>query len=163
MRAGQRRRYAVGVPRVLVVANQTLRGPELERVIRERLRRGPCEFVVAVPVTKADDLISVDQYGVPMPRGTLDQRMEQEEAEQLARNRLDSLLVEIHRCDAVAEGFLGDADPWRTFKEAVDSDTFDEVIVSTLAPGVSRWLRMDLVSRIDRAFDGQVTAIVAGS
>ena len=37
----------------------------------------------------------------------------------------------------------------------------DAVIVSTLPAGVSRWLKMDLPSRIDRMTDAPVTTIEA--
>lgn len=37
---------------------------------------------------------------------------------------------------------------------------FDEVIVSTLPPGASRWLRLDLLHRVERRFDLPVTHVV---
>jgi hypothetical protein len=37
------------------------------------------------------------------------------------------------------------------------------MVLSTLPPGVSRWLGMDLVSRVERAVDLPVTHIIAES
>ena len=151
------------MPNVLVIANQTLRGRALQGLVHERLEQGVCRFVVAVPVTRAQDLVAVDQYGVPMPYGAVVNLGDLEEAEDQARSRLESLLAEIRQGGAEAEGFLGDADPWTTFKAASSREEFDEVVVSTLEPRISRWLRMDLVSRIERCFDGPVTNITADS
>lgn len=37
---------------------------------------------------------------------------------------------------------------------------FDEVILSTLPPGVSRWLKQDLPHRLERHFDIPVTHVI---
>jgi hypothetical protein len=46
------------------------------------------------------------------------------------------------------EGILGDADPMAAVQDAVNLRGFDEVIVSTLSPRVSRWLKLDLPSKV---------------
>jgi hypothetical protein len=51
--------------------------------------------------------------------------------------------------------------PLRAILDTVRHQHFDEVIVSTLPAGISRWLRLDLVHRIDRKVDAPVTHIVA--
>jgi hypothetical protein len=38
---------------------------------------------------------------------------------------------------------------------------FDEIILSTLAPGLSRWLRQDLPHRISRAFELPISTVTA--
>jgi len=48
------------------------------------------------------------------------------------------------------ESRVGGPDPLVAVQEAVRDGDFDEVIVSTLARGVSKWLRRDLVSQIRR-------------
>jgi hypothetical protein len=147
--------------RILVIANQTLRGNELKGAIEDRLAHGACEIVVAVPVTHAVDHVRVDQYGIQLPCGDGDLPADENEARSEARSRLDALLSEIRALGASASGVLGDADPWTTFRQ-LDVSRFDEVIVSTLEPSLSRWLKMDVVSRIDRTFEGPVSSVSVG-
>ena len=46
------------------------------------------------------------------------------------------------------EGLVGDPDPFLAVQDAVNLRGFDELIVSTLSPRVSRWLRLDLPRRL---------------
>jgi hypothetical protein len=46
------------------------------------------------------------------------------------------------------EGMLGDPDPFLAVQDAVNVHGFDELIISTLSPRVSRWLRLDLPRRL---------------
>jgi hypothetical protein len=148
--------------RVLVIANQTLGSLELRRVIAERIASGADDIVVAAPMTHAIDLICVDQYGIQVPCGEIEQPSDDEGARARAGDRVEALLEDIRGLGASAQGAIGDADPWTTFKQ-FDASEFDEVIVSTLNPALSRWLRMDVVSRIDRAFHGPVHRVSAES
>jgi len=45
---------------------------------------------------------------------------------------------------------IGNWDPFVAIEQELMSDTFEAVVLSTLPPGVSRWLRMDLPSRVAR-------------
>ena len=45
-------------------------------------------------------------------------------------------------------GLLGDPDPIAAVHDAINLHGFDEVIVSTLSAKVSRWLRLDLPSKV---------------
>jgi hypothetical protein len=45
--------------------------------------------------------------------------------------------------------------------EGAEATPWDGIIVSTLPPGISRWLGLDAVSRIRREFDLPVTHLVA--
>jgi hypothetical protein len=46
-------------------------------------------------------------------------------------------------------------------EKAVAEQQFDEIILSTLPAGVSRWLALDLPSRIRRKFHVPLTVVTA--
>jgi len=46
------------------------------------------------------------------------------------------------------EGVVGDPDPLAAVHDAINLRGFDEVIVSTLSPRLSRWLKLDLPSKV---------------
>ena len=48
------------------------------------------------------------------------------------------------------EGLIGDTDPLVAVREALEHESFDEVIVSTLPARVSHWLHRDLPSRVEQ-------------
>ncbi len=41
------------------------------------------------------------------------------------------------------------------------AQNFDEIIISTLPSGISRWLGMDLPHRVERQFKLPVTTVIA--
>lgn len=127
--------------RYLVVANQTLGGRHLIDAIRERLDGG--RFHIVVPATTPADHAWTEG-----------------EANAVARERLDRALAEFRRLGAEADGEVGDASPLEAIGDALREDEFDEIILSTLPPGISRWLGQDLVHRVERSFDVPVTHVV---
>lgn len=138
--------------RYLVVANQTLAGPELSEEIRKRLDE-PCYFYVLVPNTRAMDYYSLAAAGghVPMPALIMECGPSADrEATAQARRRLDHLLGRLEEMGAKAEGELGHANPLKAIANALESHEFDEVILSTLPQPISRWLRMDLPHQVQR-------------
>ena len=44
-------------------------------------------------------------------------------------------------------GSLGDAEPLMAIQDAVNLGDYDEIIISTLPLGISRWLKLDLISK----------------
>jgi hypothetical protein len=58
-------------------------------------------------------------------------------------------------------GSVGDRDPVVAVHEAWDPRRFDDVIVSTLPTGASRWLQIDLPHRVERVTDVPVRHVVA--
>ncbi len=44
-------------------------------------------------------------------------------------------------------GAVGDTEPLMAVQDALSLGTFDEIIISTLLLGVSRWLKLDLVPK----------------
>ena len=115
---------------LLVVANRTVDSPELLDALRLRAESGPIHVTMLAPSTYAE-------------RAEVQRRMER------AAAHLDAAGVE-------SEAMVGDADPIVAVQEAWDPGRYDEVVVSTLAVGASRWLQIDLPHRVARLTDCQV-------
>jgi hypothetical protein len=151
--------------RYLVVANQTLAGEELHREIHRRIEEGDSEFTVLVPVTRARDYaapVAASGSGAAFafPTGDQDRPSSDEVAWNMARDRMKYLVGEIRDEGGTATGKLGDADPLAAIKDELGNDEYDEIILSKLPPGISRWLGMDLPTRLERHFAGPITTIV---
>jgi hypothetical protein len=129
----------------LVVGNQTLDSPELESAIRERIARGPATFHLVVPATPAGHGLTWDE----------------EEARALAAKRLSAALGRLHESGADVSGEIGSRDPVEAAEDAVRGREVDEIILSTLPPGISRWLGQDVPSRLKGAVTVPVTVVTA--
>ncbi|MGH2686268.1 MAG: hypothetical protein ACRDJP_12450, partial [Actinomycetota bacterium] len=57
-------------------------------------------------------------------------------------------------------GGVGDANPLQAIGDVLRDWSFDEVVLSTLPAGASRWLRQDLPHRVERQFKLPVTHVV---
>jgi hypothetical protein len=120
--------------RVLVVANRTAATPALLDAVRERAARGSCTFTLLVPHTSAGLHRLVD----PEDQG-------QSEAE--ATVELAVPLLE-QAAGGPVESVIGDAEPLAAIQDAINLHGFDEIIISTLPTRVSRWLKLDLPSKV---------------
>jgi hypothetical protein len=83
------------------------------------------------------------------------------EAHAVAERRLASALRAFRGMGAQVTGEVGDISPVRAIADALLAAEFDEIILSTLPPGPSRWLRQDVVHRVQRTFAVPCTHIVA--
>ena len=128
----------------LVVANQTLIGEHLVQEIRARLASGRCEFHVLVPATHPNDYVVWTEG----------------EAQAFARRNLAQALEVFRKLGANVNGEIGDEQPLTAIRDVLRDQEFDEIILSTLPPGISRWLGQDLVSRVERGFAIPVTHVV---
>jgi hypothetical protein len=137
--------------RVLIVANQTLGGAELQREIEQRAASEPCEFWVLVPATPLSDL-AVVPHALASSEGT-----------GLAEARLEKELDRLKAAGVTAGGEIGDPDPILAIRDTLKGREFDEIILATLPQGVSRWLRQDLVHRVQRRFPQRLTHVVSAS
>jgi hypothetical protein len=159
--------------RCLIVANQTLGGAKLDRAIRDRIERGEAQFFIVVPMT-APRHESAWTGGFTVYEGMAPMQAEQvlqedarrravlaAEACRRADDRLAQMLEAIRSAGGEAEGEVHDADPAVAAKHVLQDQSFDEVLVSTLPPGISRWIKMDLPSRIARLTDAPVTTVEA--
>jgi hypothetical protein len=118
---------------VLVVAHQTAATPGLLDAVRERAARGPATFHLVVPQQAHGMHKVVD----PQDAGA-------DEAQRV----LDVALPKLS--DAAGKpvtGSIGDAEPLMAIQDAVNLGEYDEIIISTLPLGISRWLKLDLVSK----------------
>lgn len=131
--------------RYLVVANQTLGGEHLAEAVRSRLTAGPCAFHIVVPATPPQDQATWTEG----------------QAEAVARERLEKALGRFAELGAEATGEVGDPDPLQAIRDALEGDDFQELILSTLPAGASRWLKRDLPHRVEKLFPFPVTHIEA--
>lgn len=129
----------------LVVANQTLGQPQLAERILACMEAGPCDFHILVPATHAND----------------HSRWTPGEATAIAQRRLAAALARFRQLGAEVHGEVGDPSPMVAIGEALRHRRFDELILSTLPPGPSRWLRQGLPERIEQDFRLPVTHVVA--
>jgi hypothetical protein len=131
----------------LVVAHRTLVEDHLLDHVRSLCEAGECAFHLVVPVTH--------------PR---DHAWSEGEVHGLARRRLEEGLSAFGGIGATVTGEVGDANPVYAVATALRGSSVDDwsgIIVSTLPPGISRWLGLDVVSRLKRDFDLPVTHLVA--
>ena len=58
--------------------------------------------------------------------------------------------LQLHPDDRYEWVSISDWDPYMAIEEELASEKYEAIVLSTLPPGVSRWLRMDLPSRVAR-------------
>jgi hypothetical protein len=113
--------------RVLIVANRTAATPTLFDRVRARADEGPCEFTLLVPDLHRDADPESREGGIILELAV--PLLEQASGEQV-------------------NGVVGGPDPEAAVRELLAERDVDEILVSTLPPRVSRWLRMDLPGRL---------------
>jgi hypothetical protein len=118
----------------LLVANQTLGGAALLEEIQRRIATGPASFYVVVPC-----------------------QPDQETAE----GRLTTALAMLRARGVDVEGEVGDRHPVAAVHDALQGRSVDEIIISTLPAGVSRWIQNDTPSKLQRIFSLPVTHVTS--
>jgi hypothetical protein len=120
--------------RVLVVAHKTAATQPLLDAVRDRAQRGPCVFTLLVPNSThgLHKVVDPEDQGAGEAKTVLDHAL--------------PLLGEA--AGTPVEGIVGDPDPVAAIHDAINLRGFDEVIISTLSPRVSRWLKLDLPSKV---------------
>jgi hypothetical protein len=128
----------------LVVAHRTLVGPALVDHVRTLGPPDEVRLHLVVPV-----------------RHPTDHAWSDGEVEAAARARLDEGLAAFRALGFDVTGEVGDANPVYAVTTALRdaSRPPDGVIVSTLSAGMSRWLHLDVVSRLRREIDLPVTHV----
>jgi hypothetical protein len=131
---------------VLVVAHQTAANEALLDAVRERARRGPVRFHLVVPR---------QPHGIERVLNPLDV------GEEGARQVLDGALPQLSAAaGSEVTGSVGDPEPLMAIEDAINLGSYDEIIISTLPLGISRWLKLDLISKA-RALGLPVTHVEA--
>jgi hypothetical protein len=130
--------------RYLVVAHRTLGGQHLLDEVQRRMAEGPCQFHLLVPCHHPSDHQWTDH-----------------EIEAEARKALEAGLASFRSIGADATGEIGDVNPVYAVDAVLRREAFDEIILSTLPPGPSRWLKVDVPSRMRRQFNLPITHLVA--
>ena len=131
--------------RYLIVAHQTLGDAHLVEAVRERMAAGPCSLFLLVPVTHPPGHAWTDS-----------------EAEANARKALDEAVLRFHDMGVEVTGDIGDVNPVYAVDTLLrDDPDFDEIVLSTLPPGPSRWLKWDVPTRMTKRFRIPVTHVLA--
>ena len=123
----------------LVVANRTANSDELLAELRAKADDDPARLVVVV---------------VP-------QRSKEGRAVAEARQHLHAALERMHGAGLLAAGMIGDPDPYDAIMNALQFYRVDEIVISTLGPVSSGWLRADLVDRVRKASNLPVDHVMA--
>ncbi|MBS1677345.1 MAG: hypothetical protein JST08_08160 [Actinobacteria bacterium] len=132
--------------RILVVANQTAAGPELLAEIRNRCRGVDCEVLLVSPALVG----SRSQHWASDIDAGLDR----------ARERMGRSVTALQGVGVDVRAEVGDPDPNMAIEDALRVFPADEIVISTLPPGESRWLEHDVVERTRREVDLPMTHVV---
>jgi hypothetical protein len=127
--------------RYLVVANQTLMSTALLHELQSRHHAQTCVFHLVVPATRI-------HTGTVWTEGA---------AIAHARDTLTNALTSFTDQGLTVTGNVGDENPVLAVGDILNQHPYDEIIISTLPPGISRWLKRDLPRRLARRFNKPVT------
>jgi len=118
---------------VLVVAHQTAATPALLAAVGERARHTPATFHLVVPR---------QQHG--MHKLVDPQDTDDSEAMAVLGEALPKLTA---AAGQEVTGSVGDSEPLMAIQDEIHAGNYDEIIISTLPRRLSRWLKLDLVSK----------------
>jgi hypothetical protein len=125
------------MPRYLIIAHRTLGGSHLIEHVRALREAGPCRFHLLVPIEH------------PMGAWTDGQ------VQAVAKRTLQEGLDRFHDERIIADGEIGDANPVYAAGVVIRREgegSFTGIVLSTLPAGPSRWLHLDVPSRMRKAF-----------
>ena len=116
----------------LIVANHTMPSLALSDANNDRIRKRDTAYYVEVPATPISHGLTWDE----------------DATRQEARKRLNQFLTHLRDRGVAADGEVGDRDPVAAVRDAIRGREIDEVVLSTLPPGISRWLGQDIPSKL---------------
>lgn len=135
------------MPRYLVVAHRTLGSPELLDALVQRSVGGESTFHLLVP-----------EY-----HGGLGLTFTETRARAAAHEALEEAQARFAAKGIPTTGEIGEASPVDavgTVLERDGTDAFDVILVSTLPPGISKWLGIDAPSQIRRHYGVDVVHVI---
>jgi GABA permease len=130
---------------VLVIANETVAGPELLAELKKHARGRKTKVLVVTPAlnTKLRHWVS-DEDG----------------ARAAAAERLEASVTAMREAGMNVEGEVGDPDPLQAIDDCIRTFSPDDVIISTHPEGRSNWLEQGVVEGARERFDVPVTHVV---
>ena len=131
--------------RVLVVANETVRGEELLSTISTLALTERTQFLVVCPALNSR-----------LKTFTSDE----DPAREAAQARLDVTLARLRSVGIEARGEVGDGDPLVAVDDAMRTFGPNEIVISTHPPGRSNWLERGIVESVRARYDVPVTHVV---
>ena len=131
--------------RILVVANETVGGGELQDLLGQKAA-GVDEHVLLVCPALNSKLRTWTS--------------DEDGARAAAQARLDASLERLAALGVHARGEIGDGDPLQALEDALREFPADEIVVSTHPPGRSHWLEQGVVENARMRFDVPVTHVV---
>jgi len=133
--------------RYLVVTHQTALSPDLQRTVRALVAEDPAaEFAVLVP---------------ELPGSTFTWEGETVDVARQRAEAARTLLEETARA-RVFRTAVGAPEPLQAIADEVLAHPgYDTLVICTLPPRISRWLKLDLVHRAERKFGLRVIHVVA--
>ncbi|HEX3361510.1 MAG TPA: hypothetical protein VHS74_11015 [Solirubrobacterales bacterium] len=132
--------------RILVVANQTAEGRELLEEIANRCRDNDCDVMLVCPGMVGS---RAERWASDVDKGM-----------DAARERMARSVAALRRVGVEVRAQVGDPDPNMAIEDALRVFPADEIVISTLPPGESRWLEHDVVERTRREVDLPMTHVV---
>jgi len=128
--------------RILVVANKTAESPDLLEALKAKGTEH--EYVLVVPASG----------------GVLEKAADPDAAREHTEPHLHAALEKWRAEGLNVEGTIGDSDPIAAVQDANNFGEFDELVISTLPQRASKWLKLDLPSKAERATGLPVTHVV---
>lgn len=133
----------------LVVAHQTADSDELVEAVTEIAGREPdAKFTLLVPATPVEHLATWTEG---------ENQAVAREAATRARKSLEDAGA------TITDAIVGDASPFAAIQDALLVGRYEALIVSTFPLKASRWLRMDLIHRLERRVSIPIIHVIADS
>jgi hypothetical protein len=131
--------------RILVIANETVGGEELLRILRSKSEGVKEQVLVVCPALNSQ----VRHWA-----------SDEDGARAAAQERLDASLSQLQGYGVAARGEVGDGDPLQAIEDALRTFGADEIVISTHPEGRSNWLERNVVGSARERFDVPITHVV---
>ncbi len=132
----------------LVVAHQTADSEELVEKVRELAEEASAEFTLLVPATPVNQLATWSEG----------------ESRAVATKQAERARVALEAVGAnVVATEIGDPSPIEAVKDELLQSSYDTIVVSTFPSKTSRWLKLDVIHRLERAVDVPIVHVVSHS